>query len=674
MNRVNKTSVAITSKLKKLVPRDHIKRRIFMIALVALICVTVAVVHARQTRYVPLSQPQQETVAVGMLPQDVVEQAFTVTADAAPISLSAAFAAPAGEALDKPYTAQILKPDGSVLVEAEFGRTDIATGGIYLGIPVDYDIRGQQHTLRITSNVGEVEEALAVLTESLPEGAPSLRINGEETGSQLLLGVGYRYVSGVFWAFTLIILAASAACILLWRNNIANNVLLLMLVFGLLFCFISPILDTPDETTHFEKSLMVSNGDFFRSSAEGNAVTESYVDVVNNRALSLVNTTLHGEPMSEETVYADMGISQLFIGYLPQGLGLAIARGLNLGILPAFYMGRVFNLVFYAILAWLAIKNAKKYKLFLGVMALMPMSLFLAGSYNPDSYVLGLSLILVSYFINMYFDRSKQLTFKNVLIFTLLCVLISIKKYNYAPFLFLLFFIPAERFARKRTKYLGGLFAFVVVAVAVLGVFYAIASSEAAYASGAENSLVSGGENDNGANMYEQIAFILANKGPFLSMFLKEIVYTLGTTLHYAFSFGWTAYGTPSVVDIAYYAFLALVAFSYTRYEYDKTLTTGGTRISMGSRIGVALVMFAVVVLSYLMMYLGWTAVGTMAVWGVQGRYMIPALLLLPMIGQDVSPLVPKASYDAANYNIIFVCVLFLLTTLFATGTIYYVA
>jgi len=666
---------AFLNKIKLLIPKTHIKRRLFMIVLVTLICVCVASIYSRQTEYTSLIAEQDlaQDEKIKLVNKSVLTQDFIINADAAPASISIAFQPTKSDSMDKPYTAQILKPDGSVLMMAEFGHRDVKTGKLYLGFPAGYDIRGEKHTLRITNGIDLEEDVLTAIAAPLTsEGESLLTLNGEPLDAHLKLQIGHRYISTVFWVVTIIILVAAVACILLWRENIANNVLLLLLVFGLIFCFVSPILDTPDETTHFEKTMMVSNGDFFRSHAEGNEISISYDEVERNRENTLVNTDLYGKSFSEKTRFADTGISQLFIGYLPQALGLAFAKLLHLNILPAFYMGRVFNLLFYAILAWVAIKHARKFKLFLGVIALMPMSLFLAASYNPDSFVFGLCLILVSYFINMYFDRSRKICFRNILIFTLLCALIAIKKYNYAPFLFLLFFIPSERFDRKRTKYLGGLFAFVVVVLAVFAVFYAIVSSEAQFASGAENALVGDGTNDNGANMNEQLNFMLANLGPVISMFAQEIVNTLGTTLNYAFSFGWTAYGTPGIVSIAFFAFIALVAFSYTRYEYHKDMTVGNTCVSMGNRIGILLVMFAVVVLSYLMMYLGWTAVGTMAIWGVQGRYLIPALFLLPMIGQNVFPLVSKRSYDAAKYNIIFISTLFLIATLFATATVYY--
>lgn len=48
--------------------------------------------------------------------------------------------------------------------------------------------------------------------------------------------------------------------IVLYSKNVAKNAFLTILFFGVCFCFLTPITDTPDETPHFTRAYAISQG------------------------------------------------------------------------------------------------------------------------------------------------------------------------------------------------------------------------------------------------------------------------------------------------------------------------------------------------------------------------------------------------------------------------------
>ena len=65
---------------------------------------------------------------------------------------------------------------------------------------------------------------------------------------------------------------------------------------------------------------------------------------------------------------------------------------MNLSVGVSYYLGRIFNVIAYCILALIAIKYSGKAKQLMTMVAMFPMNLVLAASYNQDSVALGFNL------------------------------------------------------------------------------------------------------------------------------------------------------------------------------------------------------------------------------------------------------------------------------------------
>lgn len=85
------------------------------------------------------------------------------------------------------------------------------------------------------------------------------------------------------------------------------------------------------------------------------------------------------------------------VQYLPQALGVLLARLLGLGFYPMLLLGRLFSVAAYTVLVALAVAAApRSSKEIFGVAALLPMGLSLSGSFSADTTVLGMAFLFTA--------------------------------------------------------------------------------------------------------------------------------------------------------------------------------------------------------------------------------------------------------------------------------------
>ena len=89
------------------------------------------------------------------------------------------------------------------------------------------------------------------------------------------------------------------------------------------------------------------------------------------------------------------------LAYVPQAMGIALARMLGLGGLGLLFMGRLFNLMFFTAMGCLTIRRMPFGKEVAAGAALLPMTLHLAASFSYDVMIIALS----GYFSAVCLDR-----------------------------------------------------------------------------------------------------------------------------------------------------------------------------------------------------------------------------------------------------------------------------
>ena len=242
------------------------------------------------------------------------------------------------------------------------------------------------------------------------------------------------------------------------------------------------------------------------------------------------------------------------------------------------------------------------------MVAMFPMNLVLAASYNQDSVALGLTYIIIGLFLHYVTDDEKVVKIKDLLLYALLCIILVTMKLPYVLLVGLLLFIPRKK-TQCKNYYLVSLA--LIIAVFLFTIFWYVLTQQVRI----ENFKLEG------ADVKGQIISIISKPHWYLPVILKEMLLSV-SHLNQLYTFGWLDLSMSEVL-IPIYAIYTLITFS----------NFGKIKLPKVSVVGASLVSLAIVGLITLTLYLTWTPVGNFEVLGVQGRYYLGVVALsLPVI------------------------------------------
>ena len=189
-------------------------------------------------------------------------------------------------------------------------------------------------------------------------------------------------------------------------------------IFGMLLVFLTPPMTVPDEAAHFINAYAVSKGHLFADVKDdkiGVEMPKVFADFINKYG-SVAQDSNHRYSFSDyqseswqkqdmtEVVFYPANRMVNPIGYLISGLGIAIGNILFLNFnLPynLFLFGRMFNLAFYILVTYWAIKKTPRFKRTMTITALMPMSIFLAASFSYDAVIIPVCFFIVCLYVEI---------------------------------------------------------------------------------------------------------------------------------------------------------------------------------------------------------------------------------------------------------------------------------
>ena len=146
----------------------------------------------------------------------------------------------------------------------------------------------------------------------------------------------------------------------------------------------------------------------------------------------LLQTDLEEKQLSDkQVVYSNLGNTNgySFVSYLPQTLGILIARLFHLSVFGSIFLGRFFNLLVFALLVRFAIKKSGDKQLIFSLLTIIPINIYIAASFNQDAFANGLIFLVVGLFLS-YFEK-ERVSNRDLLIYTFLCILIAFSKLPY---------------------------------------------------------------------------------------------------------------------------------------------------------------------------------------------------------------------------------------------------
>ncbi len=401
--------------------------------------------------------------------------------------------------------------------------------------------------------------------------------------------------------------------------KLENVFLFLIIPIGLIYLFIFPPNTIPDEANHFEKSYDISLGHLVSKFSDeglvGNELPNNLLDFC--YSFEKDNYGIWLERAKASTISNDMQWYSFpntslysFICYLPQAIGIFVARIFTNKWLIIFLFSRLFNFAVYVALMYFSIKIMPFNKNLLVLIASLPIVLQEAISISPDATTIALCVFLVSYIFYLK-DKKIVLTKKNYFILAIFSILIALMKIVYTPICLLMYILPKEQFTSKKKKYLL-ITSFVLLALLINLLWTGYAS----------RFLV---ETNVGVNSKEQVKFVLMHPLNFIltifrtmNMYLANWISNILGDLSY--------YKGVSVASIYKYitAFL-LIIFMFCDNKKEE-------KIEKNSKIFIGIIFLLIIGLIFSSLYVQWTALQRENIEGVQGRYFIPIIMLIPLL------------------------------------------
>lgn len=410
------------------------------------------------------------------------------------------------------------------------------------------------------------------------------------------------------------------------------------LVLGLIFMTLITPMSPPDEQAHYEFSFQLSNyilgndyemiereyQDYSSFSGHEN-VSTAYEALVNrlNEKLELSGKFNEMENDVHETTYV--------LCYFPQVLGVLIGRLTKLNMLKTFYLGRFCNLIFYCICLYIAIKKTPIHKTMFGLISITPIFIQQAASYSYDTFLNGLMLILISFFLNWLFKEDGVVSKKEIIQLLIVLLFLTPCKKVYSLFVLAFWLIPYDKFGSKKRKTASVLVITLPVVISVIGLV--LPSIKSLLENFAKNSKVYADATDQTAelitsseiieevedesNKLYSIGYITRNLSKTINLFIVTIRNNI--KIWFYESIGRTLSGVTIILPLTviHLITIILVLAGFIKEPYSLSISTKIVFVVIS--IGIGLLIMAGMLLT-------WTTRGDTFIQGIQGRYFSPLL------------------------------------------------
>ena len=296
------------------------------------------------------------------------------------------------------------------------------------------------------------EDSVFKIGDEITEGDLSVRFMNESDEMKFFYHI---IITWVITTFTLIILA-----MLLIKPKYENLFLAIGIAFGLTFWLIITPMSVPDETIHYEYSFQLSN--YMMFSDDHMVFNEEYqnygamaghlnVGASYERFIKKINRPLS---LRDNDVRMRFDINESYIiCFVPQALGITVARLLKWNMLRTFYLGRLFNLIFYLICLYTAIKKTPVHKVLFGILATLPIFMQQAASFSYDCFINGLTFVIIAYLLK-WMHQEEPVSIKEFIPAFIANLMIAPIKVVYGLFTLMYWFIPEKNFGSKKRKFL----------------------------------------------------------------------------------------------------------------------------------------------------------------------------------------------------------------------------
>ena len=332
---------------------------------------------------------------------------------------------------------------------------------------------------------------------------------------------------------------------------------------------------------------------------------------IHDRGIRGAHQEEEGEEMEETAVSYQPPVRTTPLAYVPQALGITLARLMGLGGIGLLYMGRLFNLLFFTAMGCLTIRRMPFGKEAAFGVYLLPMTLHLAASFSYDVMIISLSGYFAAVCLHLAYE-AQRVKVRDVVLLALIMAVMGPCKMVYGVIAGFCLLIPVRKF--------GGWGKWTVSAAAVLGAFGAAmlavnSRTVAMYTEASEGYIAWAEETGYTFAQLVHSPLLVLRMCYNTLMWQGEKLYSgmLGESLGNMDA----VLNTPYVLILGLTAILLMLAF---RKPGERLVMT------MANRAWIWLLCFLCLGALMFSMLLAWTPVTSNVINGVQGRYLLPLL------------------------------------------------
>lgn len=347
---------------------------------------------------------------------------------------------------------------------------------------------------------------------------------------------------------------------------------------------------------HLDESGFGGSGNILPTALKNYTDKEEVIDYTKQEKIAFGNTALYS-PFS----------------YIPQSLGIFIAKCFTNNVSKIFIGGRLGSLVINLILCIWALKKMPFAKEVLFIIMMLPMSMQEMISLAPDGFTTSLTIAFIAYVLYLSYGKNSVNGLDKAIIISL-SICLSLCKIVYIVIILMIFIIPKTKF---KDKYNGSIFKGVVLFAAVLLNLIWLKISSGFL-----------GEFTPGVNSEMQIIYILTHLFDYYIVVIRTLVEDGGMYIHTMLGSNLGALNIIVTNTIWITSLILIIVVTVTssnkiNYSLKKT-----------DIIWFALIFISGLALICTSLYVQWTPYMNIKINGIQGRYFIPllAFLLLPIV------------------------------------------
>lgn len=413
-------------------------------------------------------------------------------------------------------------------------------------------------------------------------------------------------------------------------SKIHKVFLLTALILGIIFIILSPLFTGSDEHNHYFRIYEITEGVFVTptnglvgselpealkktfetASGDNTKIKYKAIKAMQDIKLNKSNVTQYGDLYTNS--YSNTALYSP-IQYLPHTIGFIIAKALNFSPFIIGIFGRTFNLIFYILIGYLSLKIIPKSKLFYLLILISPNMLQCATTLSADAFTNIVFLLILALILNFRSREKKLSRIEEILLF-FLCIIISLCKIVYLPIVFLLLLIDKNHFIKENKEKL--IFIIITIISSALVSLLWMSFTEGVFAITYDKTALQKQFIFN--NIFEYVIILIRTFANYIIKYIECLF--VGTTMYHS------QLKIPILISFIYILIEALALLKENQ----------NCKFNILQKIFILLIGLSIVVLISTAIYIQCTAqyfsVGNSTIEGIQGRYFIPVIFLIPFV------------------------------------------